>query len=140
MSPDVLYGKWKLAGAWSSLRLPALPAPELGSCHAIRDTGHTVLSDVAAVVMKVGFEVGDKWCTKRTRACHSVQKPRFQPAAGSRVPPRARAARSATSRPARPQRDAERVERGARKGRHTGTRQRAQPPTHLISDIRRRPS
>jgi hypothetical protein len=91
MSPDVLYGKWKLAGAWSSLRLPALPAPELGSCHAIRDTGHTVLSDVAAVVMKVGFEVGDKWCTKRTRACHSVQKPRFQPATGGRAGAAARA-------------------------------------------------
>jgi hypothetical protein len=86
----VLNGKWKLAGGWSSLCLPALPAPELGSCHAIRDTGHTVLSDVAAVVMKVGFEVGDKWCTKRTRACHSVQKPRFQPATGGRACRRAR--------------------------------------------------
>ena len=139
MSPDVLYGKWKLAGAWSSLRLPALPAPELGSCHAIRDTGHTVLSDVAAVVMLVGFEVGDKWCTKRTRACHSVQKPRFQPAAGSRVPPRARAAlrhespRAPSARA--PSAWSEAPGRGA-----TGTRQRAQPPTHLISDIRRRPS
>lgn len=134
MSPDVLYGKWKLAGAWSSLRLPALPAPELGSCHAIRDTGHTVLSDVAAVVMKVGFEVGDKWCTKRTRACHSVQKPRFQPATGGRACRRARS-RAALALPPRSSSGANAVPVAPAPGARKGHRHEAAGPAAHTSDF-----
>ena len=128
----MLYGKWKLAGAWSSLCLPALPAPEL--C-AIRDTGHTVLSDVAAVV-------DESWVRSRGQMVYKKDSGVSQcsETAVSACRRRPRVPRAAARSSALPRGSAVPVAPapGARKGhRHEA----AGPAAHTSDyDIRRHPS